>query len=333
MTPAEKLFPTLKIPNAPLSPARRNGDHEALETGPTLGPITLTEPVGDAAPSTLPETQHEANSGQDYSGLTLYLREIRRIPLLSRQEELDLATRHRQGDATARERLITANLRLVVKIARGYEGFGLPLQDLISEGNLGLIRAVDRYDPARGAKLATYAGWWIRQSVDRAVKNYARIIRLPIHVFEQLRRLRRSETALRDDLGREPTDEELASHTHFSLDRMAVIRRAVVCHPVLDSSLGDADGQGLAELIADERNPSPLESLETKSTARLTEECLAKLKPLEALTIVRRFGLDGNEGATLESIGQELGLTREGVRKIECRAFKKLRRLMKSLRP
>jgi RNA polymerase primary sigma factor len=333
MAQAQEEVPALEISNTPLTSGLRKGDHETLETGSAWGEIARGDPLGHTTPSTRPETRPKADSSQDYSGLALYLGEIRRFPVLSRQEELELAARHRQGDATARERLITSNLRLVINFARGYEGLGLALQDLISEGNLGLIRAVDRYDPNRGARLATYAAWWIRQSVRRAVKTRARIIRLPNHVFEQFRRLRRTETALRDGLGREPTNEELASRTHFSLELMTLIRRSVVGHPSLDSSLGNAaDGQSLAELIPDEQILSPLESLETKSDARLIEEYLAKLKPVEGLTIVRRFGLDGNESASLASIGRELGITTEGVRQIEFRAFRKLRKLMKSLR-
>jgi RNA polymerase primary sigma factor len=335
MIQTPKSIPNFKIARVSPVQAPQNGDHETPAARPLADGITLKEPRTDSIPVAESERQPKAEAGREYSGLLLYLREIGRIRLLSRQEELELALRHRQGDASARERLIAANLRLVVTIARSYAGPGPgpPLQDLISEGNLGLIRAVDLFDPNQGARLATYASWWIRQRVDRAVKNYARIIRLPINLYEQLGQMRRMEAALRANLGREPTDAELAEFTHVSPERMAFVRRSVVRVASLDSVPENADnGSSLIEMIADERSPSPAETLELKSVAGLIETCLAKLKPREALTIVRRFGLDGSEGATLDAIGLELGMTREGVRRIECRAFKKLRRLMKHSR-
>jgi RNA polymerase primary sigma factor len=253
---------------------------------------------------------------------------------LTRAEELALVVRCRQGDEAARERLITANLRLVVAVARDYEGFGLPLLDLISEGNIGLMKAVDRFEPHGRARLTTYALWWIRAGVARAVQQHARIIRLPVNLIEKWGQIRRAEATLRHKLGRTPTDEEVAGHARCSAKRLALIRRAVACHASLDSPLGDFDASHcLADLIPDETICSSPEKMDQESAFVALDDCLAKLAALEAAVIARRFGLKETNAATLRVIAQELGVTREWVRQLERRALKKLRRLMKARLP
>ncbi len=296
--------------------------------GNTVNVQTLTPPTG-----TLAETESFASSRLDYSGITIYLREIGRIKRLTRVEEVDLVARHRQGDREAREHLITANLRLVVAVARGFEGSGLPLLDLISEGNIALTRAVDGFDPDRGAALATYAFVRVRSAVTRAVYNYGRTVRVPVNVYEDWGKLRRAERQLHGRFEREATVEELAEHLGSSVARVSLIRRAVLCPLSLDEE-GEVEShsKSMLELIGDENLLSPSDELDRSSGAATLLQCLKHLRPAEAETLVRRFGLHGGEEMTLEAIGQEMGITREGVRQIERRAMKKLRRLMRHTR-
>jgi RNA polymerase primary sigma factor len=240
---------------------------------------------------------------------------------------------HRSGDVKAREKLITANLRLVVAIARRYDGLGLPLLDLISEGNLALTRAVDRYDPSRGATLATYAYVRIRSAVTRAIQNFAKTVRVPVNVYEQWGKLRRAEALLRELFDREATIDELAQHMECSAPRVALIRRAILRQLSLDENDSDDGGsRKLLESIEDTEARSPLDELEHRLHAATLQQCLRHLRPAEVETLICRFGLDGGEEMTLEAIGKRMGVTREGVRQIEIRAMKKLRKLMRGTR-
>ena len=256
----------------------------------------------------------------------LYLREIGSLPLLTREEEITLARRARQGDATAREAMIKGNLRLVVKIARDYENMGLPLLDLIAEGNIGLMKAVDRFNPERGTKLSVYASFWIKQSVRRALGNQSRTIRVPIHVHGKLVGLDRATRRLHELLGRAPTDAELAHEAGMPAARLAKLRLAVLTQTSLDAPVGDGIDASLADVVPDEQAGTPYEHLAGETLRELLREFLGELTEREAYVLRLRYGLDGDEELTLDDVGGRLNLTRERVRQIQAAAIKKLHR-------
>src|SRR2546427_7581980 len=202
----------------------------------------------------------------------LYLREIGQVKLLTTQQEIELAARIKKGDKKAREQMIKANLRLVVKIAHDYEGFGLPLLDLISEGNIGLMKAVERFDPAKGGKLSTYGSWWIKQSIKRALANQSKTIRLPVHLVDKISKMRRVAMRLQEELGREPTDEELADELGTSSTRISQMRMAAIRPASLDAPIGDEDSNNFAEVVQDENADTPYEQLEEKTVTRMLQE-------------------------------------------------------------
>jgi len=261
----------------------------------------------------------------------LYLREIGQTPLLSLQEEIALAKRIKKGDRKAREQMIKANLRLVVKIARDYEGYGLPLLDLINEGNIGLMKGVERFDPKKGAKLSTYAAWWIKQSIKRALANQSKTIRLPVHVVDKLFHLRRASARLEDVLGREPTDEELAEELGYPVNRIRQWRAAAIRPTSLEAPLGDDEDTRVSEVVKDEHADTPYEKLEEKTNTDMVREMVETLDPREQAILRQRFGLDGDERKTLEEIGEQFGVTRERIRQIEELALKKLRKKIQKL--
>jgi RNA polymerase primary sigma factor len=264
------------------------------------------------------------------SMLQLYLREIGQVKLLTPKEELELGKRIRQGDEEAREHMIKANLRLVVKIARDYEHLGLPLLDLINEGNMGLMKGVERFDPTKGAKLSTYASWWIKQSIKRALANHAKTIRLPAHVVEKVAHIRRAELKLKESLDREPTDEELGANVGLPPRRVKEYREAARAPVSLDAPLGDEDdSHRVAEVVPDSRAEAPFERLAKFSDASLMKEVFGSLTPREQDILTLRFGLHDDEPRTLEEIGQRYGLTRERIRQIESEGLKKLRAKMR----
>jgi len=261
----------------------------------------------------------------------LYLREIGRTPLLTPQEEIELARRIKKGDRKAREQMIKANLRLVVKIARDYEGYGLPLLDLINEGNIGLMKGVERFDPKKGAKLSTYAAWWIKQAIKRALANQSKTIRLPVHVVDKLFHLRRAAGKLEEILGREPTDEELAAELNYPAARVKQLRRVAVRPTSLDAPIGDDETNRVADIVKDESADTPYEQLEEKTNSALVHEMVETLDAREKAILRQRFGLDGDERKTLEEIGEQFGVTRERIRQIEEIALKKLRKRIQEL--
>ncbi len=263
------------------------------------------------------------------TNLAAYFREIGRIPLLDREEEVALARRVQAGDEAAKTKLTESNLRLVVQVARRYLNRGLPLPDLIEEGNLGLLRAVEKFDPERGTRFSTYATWWIRHFIVRALANQARMIRLPVHVEVLLGRYAREQQRLTQELGRAPTVEEIAhalGTTTEQVDELEEIRR----HPVsLDAPTGEEGGQ-LGDTIADtSADPNALLVTLFRKRAELAT-VLDDLAENERLVLRRRFGLEGDPPETLESIGRRMRLTRERVRQIEAAGLRKLRALLKA---
>ncbi len=263
------------------------------------------------------------------SMLQLYLREIGRVRLLTPKEECELAKRIQAGDEAARERMIKANLRLVVKIARDYDNLGLPLLDLINEGNLGLMKGVERFDPKKGAKLSTYASWWIKQAIRRALANQSKTIRLPVHVVDKVTHIRRAELKLEEAFDREPTDEELAADLGLKPRQVRAYRNAAKAPLSLDAPVGhEDDSQLISEVVADERAAAPFENVAKDSEKALMKEAFATLKPREQEILSLRFGLRDDAPQTLEAIGQGFGLTRERIRQIESEGLKKLRTWM-----
>jgi RNA polymerase primary sigma factor len=265
------------------------------------------------------------------TAIKLYLREIGQVKLLTPQEEIVLAARIKRGDKKAREQMIKANLRLVVKIARDYEGIGLPLLDLISEGNIGLMKAVERFDPAKGGKLSTYGSWWIKQSIKRALANQSKTIRLPVHLVDKISKMRRTAMRLQEELGREPTDEELGGELGTTSSRVAQMRMAAIRPASLDAPIGDEDSNSFAEVVQDESAFTPYEQLEEKTVTRMLQEMVKTLDPREATILRARFGLDGGTEKTLEEVGHKFGVTRERVRQVQNIALKKLRKMIEKM--
>jgi RNA polymerase primary sigma factor len=262
------------------------------------------------------------------TAIKLYLREVGQVKLLTPAEEIALAARIKKGDKRAREHMIKANLRLVVKIARDYEGIGLPLLDLISEGNIGLMKAVERFDPAKGGKLSTYASWWIKQSIKRALANQSKTIRLPVHLVDKISKMRRTALKLQEEFGREPTDEELAEEMQTTPARVAAMRMASIRPTSLDAPIGDDDSNSYSEIVQDENAIDPYENLEDKTVNGMLEEMVTKLDSREATILRFRFGLDGGNERTLEDVGEKFGVTRERVRQIQNIALRKLRKMI-----
>jgi RNA polymerase primary sigma factor len=265
------------------------------------------------------------------TAIKLYLREIGQVKLLTPDEEIELAARIKKGDKKAREDMIKANLRLVVKIAHDYEGLGLPLLDLINEGNIGLMKAVERFDPAKGGKLSTYGSWWIKQSIKRALANQSKTIRLPVHLVDKISKMRRTAMRLQEEFGREPTDDELAEELGISAARVAQLRTAAIRPASLDAPIGDDESNNFAEVVQDENAFTPYEQLEDKTITRMLQEMIKTLDPREATILRYRFGLDGGPEKTLEEVGQKFGVTRERVRQIQNIALSKLRKMIEKL--
>lgn len=258
-----------------------------------------------------------------------YLREIGKVKLLTPEEEVKLAARIKRGDKKARDHMIQANLRLVVKIAHDYEGMGLPLLDLINEGNLGLMKAVERFDPAKGGKLSTYGSWWIKQSIKRALANQSKTIRLPVHLVDKISKLRRANNRLQEELGREPTNEELAGVLDFRPEFVANLRSVSMPPSSLDAPLGDEyDSHTFMEIVEDEKAESPYDALQSKTMSHLVKELVKTLDHRESTILKHRFGLDGCRRKTLDEVGHKFGVTRERVRQLQNLALAKLRQMI-----
>ncbi|MCC6822637.1 MAG: sigma-70 family RNA polymerase sigma factor [Verrucomicrobia subdivision 3 bacterium] len=256
------------------------------------------------------------------------MREAGEVALLTPKQEVELATRIQRGDDAAREHMIRANLRFVIKIAREYEHLGMPLLDLINEGNIGLMKAVEKYDPAKGAKLTTYSSLWIKQQIRRALASQGKTIRLPVHVADKIYQLGKAEVRLRDLFGREATDEELAAELEVKPSRVARLRRAALRPSSLDAPLGDEKSSTIAEVVADENAASPFEQLREKTESVLIHELVKQLPEREARIIRFRFGLDSGGERTLEDVGRMFKLTRERIRQLQNLALEKLRKML-----
>jgi RNA polymerase primary sigma factor len=267
----------------------------------------------------------------EQESLQIYLQQISQIPLITPKEEIELAAEIKKGSEAAREKMITANLRLVVKIAQDYSNLGLSLLDLINEGNIGLMKAVERFDPTKGGKLSTYGSWWIKQSIKRALANQSKTIRLPIHMVDRVTQIRRTTAILSERLGREPTDDELASEMNLPVNRITLLKSVSQKPASLDTPLGDEDGSTLGELVPDKKAVSPLENLQSKSIVGDISKVLDQLEPREADIIRLRFGLEGLDPLTLEEVGAKIGLTRERVRQLQEHALRALRKSMANL--
>jgi RNA polymerase primary sigma factor len=292
-------------------------------------PRRLRRRVRPLAAATEPAPLTGAESARG-DALQLYLREIGQVKLLTPQEEIALARRVRRGDKKAREHMIKANLRLVVKIARDYEGLGVPLLDLINEGNIGLMKGVERFDPAKGAKLSSYSSWWIKQSIKRALANQSKTIRLPVHVVDKVAQLRRAELKLRETLDREPTDEELAHEVQLNPRRVEQYRQAARAPVSLDAPVGDDDSNRVSETVADPNAALPFDRIVRGTDTELAREILATLPERERAVLALRYGLEDGTVRTLEEVGARFRLTRERIRQIQEQALRKMRARMEA---
>ena len=281
---------------------------------------------------TLKEENNTVESKEDVpsnlDATQIYLSEIGFSPLLTAEEEVYFSRLSLKGDEPSRKRMIESNLRLVVKIARRYNNRGLPLLDLIEEGNLGLIRAVEKFDPERGFRFSTYATWWIRQTIERAIMNQTRTIRLPIHVVKELNVFLRTARELSQKLDHEPTAEEIASELDRPIEEVSKMLRLNERITSVDTPIGGDGDKALLDIIADDTENSPEENLQDSDIKQSIVRWLGDLNPKQREVLARRFGLLGYEPSTLEDVGAEIGLTRERVRQIQVEALRRLRDML-----
>ena len=262
----------------------------------------------------------------------MYLREIGRIPLLTFDEELDLAKRILNGDEEAKQKLAESNLRLVVSIAKKYVGRGMLFLDLIQEGNMGLIKAVEKFDYTKGFKFSTYATWWIRQAITRAIADQARTIRIPVHMVETINKLIRTSRHLLQQFGREPTPEEIAQEMEIPVEKVMEIQKIAQDPVSLETPIGEEDDSHLGDFIQDDDSPAPHDSAAYTLLKEQLEEVMETLTPREAKVLKLRFGLEDGKARTLEEVGREFKVTRERIRQIEAKALRKLRHPSRSKR-
>ena len=273
--------------------------------------------------SEITDTNYEGVNVDD--PVRMYLREIGRIPLLTFEQELDLAKRVLEGDEGARQKLAESNLRLVVSIAKKYVGRGMLFLDLIQEGNMGLIKAVEKFDYTKGFKFSTYATWWIRQAITRAIADQARTIRIPVHMVETINKLIRTSRHLLQQLGREPTPEEIAEEMEIPVEKVMEIQKIAQDPVSLETPIGEEEDSHLGDFIRDEDAPAPHDSAAYTLLKEQLEEVMNTLTPREAKVLKLRFGLEDGKARTLEEVGREFQVTRERIRQIEAKALRKLR--------
>jgi RNA polymerase nonessential primary-like sigma factor len=291
----------------------------------------LDEPLSDSREeSSLPKSKGLGAENSDADPTQLYLNEIGFTPLLTAEEEFHYGKLAREGDLKARNRMIESNLRLVVKITRKYHNRGLPLLDLINEGNLGLMHAVEKYEPERGFRFSTYATWWIKQSIERAIMNQTRTIRLPVHVIKELNVYLTAAKKMTKDLGREPSAEEVAKHLDLPVQEVKqalyLVDDAISADVVVGN--GEEGSKTLMEMLPDTSIVNPIDTLVQEDLMNSLTICLDELDDRQRQVVCRRFGLEGFERQTLEEVGAEVGLTRERVRQIQLLALKELRKAL-----
>ena len=319
-----------KAPKKPPVPAKKPTP-PAPKVRPTPIPVPSRSPVPipdkDTDP-TEPGLPWEELSTEERSPIRYYLDQIGKTPLLTLEQETALARRVLKGDEAARQQMIQANLRLVVRIAKDYDNFGLSLMDLISEGNFGLIKAVERFDPDKGGKLSTYASWWIKQAIKRALATSGKTIRLPVHMVDRIAQMRRVTNQLAAELGREPHNEEIAMAMEIPLAKVVHMKSVANRAASLDQPVGEEGDATLGDLVKDESERTPFETLRGKSDNDEITTMLAALEPREAEILTHRFGLNGESPLTLEEVGERFKLTRERVRQLQQSALMQLRRIM-----
>jgi len=314
------------------SASRSTSAHEVADPEePTAMALLQEEAVNPSSSQTLPNVADEVNLADP---IRMYLKEIGKIPLLTADEEVALAKRIEAGDQTAKDELIQANLRLVVSIAGHYNNRGMQYLDLIQEGNMGLIKAADKFDYRKGFKFSTYATWWIRQSITRALADQARTIRIPVHMVETINRLIRTSRQLMQDLGREPTTAEIADAMHLTEARVQEIIKIAQDPVSLETPIGEEEDSHLGDFIPDESAPAPADAAFYALQREQLMEVLDTLTEREKKVICLRYGLDGGKSYTLEEVGEIFKVTRERIRQIEAKALRKLRtnRQIKNLR-
>ena len=294
---------------------------------PTPTPAPTPIPIQDTDP-TEPGLPWEELSTEERSPIRYYLDQIGKTPLLTLEQETALARRVLKGDEAARQKMIQSNLRLVVRIAKDYDNFGLSLMDLISEGNFGLIKAVERFDPDKGGKLSTYASWWIKQAIKRALASNGKTIRLPVHMVDRIAQMRRVTARLTVEIGREPHNDEIAMAMEIPLSKVVHMQSIANRAASLDQPVGLEGDATLGDLVKDESERTPFETLRGKSDNAEIGEMLAALEPREAEILTHRFGLNGESPLTLEEVGDLFKLTRERVRQLQQSALMQLRRIM-----
>jgi RNA polymerase primary sigma factor len=294
---------------------------------PTPAPTPTPAPDRDTDP-TEPGLPWEELSTEERSPIRYYLDQIGKTPLLTLEEETALARRVLKGDEAARQKMIQSNLRLVVRIAKDYDNFGLSLMDLISEGNFGLIKAVERFDPDKGGKLSTYASWWIKQAIKRALASNGKTIRLPVHMVDRIAQMRRITARLTTELGREPHNDEIALAMEIPLAKVVHMKSIANRAASLDQPVGEEGDATLGDLVKDDTERTPFETLRGKSDNAEIAEMLGALEPREAEILTHRFGLNGESPLTLEEVGERFKLTRERVRQLQQSALMQLRRIM-----
>ena len=313
--------PELPPKPTPLAPKVRPTPTPVPSRSPVPSPDKDTDPTEPGLP-------WEELSTEERSPIRYYLDQIGKTPLLTLEQETALARRVLKGDEAARQQMIQANLRLVVRIAKDYDNFGLSLMDLISEGNFGLIKAVERFDPDKGGKLSTYASWWIKQAIKRALATSGKTIRLPVHMVDRISQMRRVTNQLAAELGREPHNDEIAMAMEIPLAKVVHMKSVANRAASLDQPVGEEGDATLGDLVKDESERTPFETLRGKSDNDEIATMLAALEPREAEILTHRFGLNGESPLTLEEVGERFKLTRERVRQLQQSALMQLRRIM-----
>jgi RNA polymerase primary sigma factor len=312
----------LALDELDLEPGALDSLYDALEAM-EISVVDGSEAEEEATP---PDLQREIST----DSLQLFLKDIGKVDLLTAAQEVELAKRIERGDHRAKQEMVEANLRLVVSIAKRYRNQGLPFLDLIQEGTIGLVRAAEKFDYRKGFKFSTYATWWIRQAVARALADKARTIRMPVHVVEKLNKIARSERKLRAELGREPTSIEIGRELDLQPDEVEQIRRSAQTPVSLEKPVGDEEESEFGHFLTDESAPAPDEEAETAMRKEALKKVLGMLSPRERAVLELRYGLDGKPPRTLDEVGRTFNVTRERIRQIENQSLKKLRALADS---